>query len=479
MQISKKNSYEIFSKKLFQKIIFKITFQKIIFKKIFQILFLKKEIEIYFFIFLFFFSQKISSQTSDSLKTEIFSLHYQATIIGQHKPRFYAAYSGDNSLQPQTESDYSFTTTLFAGVRVGKNGAIFINPEAASGAGLSGAYGVAASTNGETYRVGNPKLTPNLSRLFYSQIFPLSNDSSYQSPDINTLGGNLPTKYFKATLGKISVVDFFDDNKYSHDPRTQLISWGLMSNGAWDYPADTRGYTPSLVLEYISPTWEYRYALSLEPKEANGQDINYNIGEARAHTIEVTHHFDLGKRSGNIRLLGFLNTANMGSYADVLLQKNSPPDIISTRQVGRTKYGFGISGDMKWNEWVGTFARLSWNDGQNETWAFTEIDQSISAGLSFDGKNWHRENDNIGAALVISGLSDIHRKYLEAGGKGFVLGDGKLNYGIEHLFEIFYSADVWRNKLKLTGVYQFIIYPGYNQDRGPVSVFSVRLHLGI
>ncbi len=490
----------LFSQKKFLKKIFKKSnSKKVIQKNIFQNIFLN---------FLFFFSQKNFAQTSDRSREamhrdsiEKFSLHYQATVIGQYKPTFNAPYSGENSLKPETESQYSFTTTLFAGVRIGKYGALFINPEGASGAGLSGALGIGASTNGETYRVGNPALTFSLARLFYSQIFPLKaagsqksaisdkkkefdsvkliSDSSYQSPDINQLGGYLPEKYFKVTLGKISVSDFFDKNDFSHDPRTQFMSWGLMSNGAWDYPADVRGYTPSLVLEYFSPKWEYRYALSLEPLTANSSEINYNIGEARAHTIEVANHFSLGEKKGTLRLLGFLNTANMGSYTEALRQKSYLPDVISTRQIGRTKYGLGLSADMKYNDWIGMFGRLSWNDGNNETWAFTEIDQSISAGLSFDGKKWHREHDNVGVALVASVLSDIHKKYIAAGGKGFVLGDGKLNYGIETLAEIFYTLNVWQEKLKLTSVYQFIVNPGYNQDRGPVSVFSLRLHLGL
>ena len=315
--------------------------------------------------------------------------------------------------------------------------------------------------------------------MFYSHIFPVTSETTYQSGDINYLGKNLPTKFFKATIGKVSLADFFDINPYSHDPRSQFISWGLMSNGAWDYPADVKGYTPSIVLEYFSPNWEFREAVSLEPLSANGSEMNWNVLQAHGQTFEITHHFNLGKKTGSVRLLGFYNTANMGSYAEALTQKPIKPDVISTRQEGRTKYGFGISSDLKLNDWIGALARLSWSDGNNETWAFTEIDRSVSVGLNFDGKKWHRDYDNIGVAVVASGLSDVHRQYLAAGGNGFELGDGQLNYGIENLSEIYYMLDVWQNKLKLTGVYQFLVNPGYNQSRGPVSIFSLRLHLGL
>lgn len=434
-----------------------------------------------FIVFLFFcYSSKIISQTTDSSKTENFSLHFQSTLIAQYKPSFNAAYSGDQSLQPESETQRSFTSTLFAGMRVGKNGGLFINPEIAYGAALSKAYGVAASSNGETYRVDSVEhLTFTWARVFYSHVFPLTDETNYQSGDLNILGKNMPTKYFKATVGKISLADFFDINPYSHDPRSQFISWGLMGNGAWDYPADVKGYTPSIVLEYFTPNWEFREAVSLEPLQANGAEMNWNALQAHGQTFEITHHFNLGKKSGSLRLLGFYNTANMGSYAEALVQKPINPDVIATRQDGRTKYGLGISTDLKLNDWVGAWTRLSWSDGNNETWAFTEIDRSISGGLNFDGKKWHRNNDNIGFAIVASGLSDVHRRYLAAGGKGFELGDGQLNYGLENLTEIYYMLDVWNNKLKLTGVYQFLNNPGYNQSRGPVSIFSLRLHLGL
>jgi len=196
-------------------------------------------------------SSNFAEQT-DSIKKEVFSIHAQTTIINQNKPSFTAKYSGDNSLSTQQESQISFTSTLYLGTRLWNGASAFINPEIASGSGLSGALGIAAATNGETFRIGDPAPKIYLARLFFTQVFALSDKSSYQASDFNQLAGSLPENYFSLTLGQVSISDFFDDNKFSHDPRTQFMSWGLMSNGAWDYPANTRGYTPSIVLEYVN-----------------------------------------------------------------------------------------------------------------------------------------------------------------------------------------------------------------------------------
>src|SRR6185312_2968490 len=260
----------------------------------------------------FFSAFSTQAQQTDSVLNEKFSFHFQNTIITQYKPAFKAAYTGSNSLIPKEETQTSITATIFAGVKLWKGGSLFINPELAGGAALSQAFGVANATNGETFRVGNPAPTIFLARLFYRQLFSLNKNEKYLSADENQLAGSIPTKYFALTIGKIGVADYFDDNIYSHDPRTQFMAWSLMDNGAWDYPANTRGYTPSIVLEYVTPKNELRYAVSLEPLEANGTEMDWKINKANAHTLEYTHRFLLKEKSGAIRLLGYFNTANMG-----------------------------------------------------------------------------------------------------------------------------------------------------------------------
>ena len=419
-----------------------------------------------------------AQQVTDSLKEERFSVHGQSTFIFQYKPTFSAKYSGANSLVTQEESQMSTTFTLFLGAKLWKGASVFFNPEVAGGSGLSGSFGVAASTNGETYRIGNPSPTFELARLYFTQILALNKESEHQESNQNTLSGNVPTNYFSFTVGKVCISDFFDKNKYSHDPRTQFMSWALMSNGAWDFPANTRGYTPSIVLEWVTPDNELRYGFSLLPTEANGMTMNWDIYKAGSHTLEYTRNYTLSGQKGAVRLVTFLNCGNMGNYNESLALNPTSPNIIDTREYGRTKYGFGINAEQTINKDLGAFFRVGWNDGNNETWAFTEIDRSVSLGLTATGGRWSRPNDNVGLAHVISGLSTPHLNYLKAGGMGFELGDGNLNYSLENLTEFYYSFQMSSN-IFLSATYQHIINPGYNKERGPVDAFSVRLHMQI
>lgn len=416
----------------------------------------------------------------DTLKNDRLSIHLQATVINQYKPSFNAKYSGDNSLITDKESKTSITSTLFLGARLWKGASLFLNPEIAGGSGLSQALGIAAATNGETFRIGSPDPKIYLARLFYKQVFALSNEKTYQPSDANQLGENMPNRYVSFIVGKISEADYFDDNKYSHDPRSQFMSWALMDNGAWDYPANTRGYTPGVVLEYVSPHRELRYGVSLVPLTANGNKMNWSVSRASAHMLELTQRYQLNGKSGALRLLGFFNTTNMGNYRESIAQNPLAPDIVSTRKYGNTKYGLAINAEQDINESLGLFFRASWNDGHNETWVFTEIDRSLSIGASMTGQKWNRKNDTMGLAYVVSGLSKPHREYLQADGKGFILGDGNLNYSWEHLAELYYSAELIKNQVYLSGAYQLLVNPGYNKDRqGPVNIFSIRVHAKI
>jgi high affinity Mn2+ porin len=419
---------------------------------------------------------KVNGQQSDTAKSEKFSFHSQTTVITQYKPAFHSKYSGENSLLSSEETQTSITSTIYAGAKLWKGASAFINPEISGGSGLSSVLGVADALNGETFRVGSTEPKVYLARLFFRQIFPLKSSTFFQSSDINKLSERLPTDYLSLTIGKICIADYFDNNSFSHDPRTQFLSWGLMSNGAWDYPANTRGYAPSIVVEYVSKSSELRYGISLMPLEANGNKMNWAVKKASSHTLEYTMNYTLGGKIGSIRLLTFFTTANMGNYNNSIDLNPSLPDIVSTRKYGNTKYGFCVNIEQYLNKDIGVFVRGSWNDGKNETWAFTEIDRSVSAGLSSNGKKWNRSGDNIGLAYVVSGISKPHHDYLKAGGNGFMLGDGNINYSVEQLAEFYYSFELLKNNIYLSGTYQFLINPGYNRDRGPVNIFSVRVH---
>ena len=419
-----------------------------------------------------------AQQSTDSLKEERFSIHGQSTVITQYKPAFSANYTGTNSLVPQSETQISNTYTLFLGARLWKGASVYFNPEVAGGSGLSGSLGVGASTNGETYRISNAAPSFELARLYFTQVIPLSKETTYKESDQNQLSGYLPASYISVTAGKICVSDFFDLNSYSHDPRTQFMSWALMSNGAWDFAANTRGYTPSIVLEWVTPRNEIRYDFSLLPKVANGMDMNWNIQEARSQTIEYTRNYSISGEKGSVRLLSYMNVCNMGSYNESVALHSSVPDITATRQNNRVKYGFGLNAEQAISNDLGAFFRAGWNDGNTETWAFTEIDRTVSLGLSGKGNRWNRPDDCVGIATVLSGLSAAHMNYLKAGGKGFELGDGNLNYSAENLTECYYSFQLSKN-ISLSATYQYLIHPGYNKDRGPVNVFSARVHLQI
>jgi high affinity Mn2+ porin len=254
------------------------------------------------------------------------------------------------------------------------------------------------------------------------------------------------------------------------------MSWGLFASGAYDYPADTRGYTWGAAADLSLGWWSARAAVVLEPQYANLMPMDWNIGRSRGIVGEFEGRFELGGRKGAARVLGFLNTARMGSYRQALEDPSFGLDVTATRAYGRTKAGFVASANQDLGDGLGTFARVSWNDGANETWAFTEIDRSFAAGALQSGLRWGRPGDEAGVALVVSGLSGLHRRYLAAGGYGFIIGDGALNYGPEVLGEIFYRAAL--TPLISAGVnYQPVINPAYNRDRGPIHVFTFRVHV--
>jgi carbohydrate-selective porin OprB len=277
------------------------------------------------------------------------------------------------------------------------------------------------------------------------------------------------------TAGKFSLNDLFDNNTYSHDPRTQYLNWALMDNGAWDYAADTRGYTWGLAVEYRYQAMSFRFASVLEPKEANQMAMDTNLLQAHGDNGEVEYRYQLRNHPGVIRVLGYMNHANMGSYADAIANPaDSGPDVTQSRAY-RTKYGFGLNLEQELSPSVGVFSRMGWNDGRTETWAFTEIDSTFSVGASFRGEPWGRKDDNLGLALILNGLSADHRAYLAAGGQGFIIGDGSLNYAPEQILEAYYSLKLWRS-FAASGDVQWVKNPAYNADRGSTTILALRAH---
>jgi high affinity Mn2+ porin len=423
-------------------------------------------------------SAQVNYHSVDSI--EKWNFHYQLTIIDQSHNSFNAPYAGANSLGSQHDEALSLTTTLFIGRQLWHNAALYFNPEISGGKGVGGTLGVAGFPNGETFRIGNATPTLYLGRLFFRQIIALKPEDELIQSDNNQLKQYVPKERLVISAGKFSLSDFFDSNNYSHDPRTQFMNWALMSNGAWDYPANTRGYTDGLALEYVNPSWALRYAAALEPTYANGPDFDYRFTRALGQTIEFTKNVKLNGHTGAVRFLAYRNASKAPNYAQAttafLNKTDTALEVNNGKNYGGIKYGFGVNADQELSKSVGVFIRAGWNDGKTATWAFTEIDRTLSIGLNYKGIKYKRPDDNFGLAALVNGISKEHQNFLAVGGYGFLLGDGKLNYATENIAEVYYSAKLNKNFF-LTGDYQFVQNPAYNADRGPVSFIAVRAHV--
>ena len=417
------------------------------------------------------------AMAQDTVKQQKLNFHFQQTVITQYKPSFSAPYTGVNSLSTASETQSSITSTLFTGAKLWKGAEAYFNPEISGGAGLSKTLGLAGFPNGETFRVGSAEPKIYIARLYFKQIFEWGTEKDTIDDDANQLAGIRSKKYFSIAIGKFGMADFFDGNNFSHDPRTQFMNWSLMDNGAWDYPANTRGYVFGATAELGQPDWTLRVALTMVTTQANESIWDSKIGKANTETIEFEKRYAIGGQKGTIRILTFLNNGKSGNYKLAIAQNPSAPNVDTTQAYGRHKYGFGISADQYLAKDFGVFAKLSYNDGHTQTWFFTEIDRSLSFGGVLKGTSWKRKNDELGLAFVANGLSADHKNYLSAGGDGFLIGDGKLNYSPELIAEFYYKADIFQQKFWLSPDYQFILHPAYNADRGPVHVFGIRAHV--
>ena len=408
---------------------------------------------------------------------ERYSFHFQSTVATQYHPAFHSPYTGRNSLSGDAESATALVSTLFADLRVWPGGELLFDPELSGGKGLSSTLGVAAFPSGIVYRVGDPAPAVYVARIALSQTFGLGGGKVINQAGPNELAGVRDRDQLAITVGRLSVIDVFDGNRYANDATERFFNWALFASGAWDYPADTRGYTWGALADLAIDWWSARAGIALEPKYANQAQMDWRVGKAHGLMAEYEARYALRGLPGACSLLLFLNTARMGSYAQVLADPMAYGNsVVATRADGRTKYGFALSLEQQVTHGLGAFLRLSANDGAHESWAFTEIDRSAAAGVVQDGELWHRNRDEAGIAVVADGLAADHRRYLAGGGYGFILGDGALNYGAEVIGEAYYKLQL-ANFIALSGIYQAILHPGYNQDRGPVHVLTARLHV--
>jgi high affinity Mn2+ porin len=405
----------------------------------------------------------------------------QVNIVFQAHPAFHALYSGPNSLSARGEHATSQVLTLYTGYQLAKHTEALFDLESAGGRGISDALGLAGFTNVDVVR--NPALgsKPYVARAMLHQVFALSTKDEKAERTSTSLLTDLPTRRLELRAGKMSLADYFDVNSVGSDSHLQFLNWTAVNNGAYDYAADTRGYTVAAMVEYQDHSWGVRFAEALMPKVANGPKLDFNLMRARSENIEVEFRPELRKEKKTaLRLLSFINHADMGSYREAvqafLAGTDPQPTIEAHRKQGRIKYGFGMNAEQEMTKTVRVFGRLGWNEGQNESFAYTEVDQAAEAGADWRLERLQRPMDKVGAAFMTNGISRLHQLYLALGGNGFLLGDGRLTYGREDILETYYNAHMWR------GVYvspelQWAVHPGYNRDRGPVVVPGIRLHL--
>lgn len=419
-----------------------------------------------------------SADPNAVVPAERWNLYYQATSIGQTHATFRSPYQGRFSFLNQREYDASLTTTLFLGARLADNLRFYFDPEIAGGRGLSNVNGIANPPNGEMPRVLTATPKPYIARLYLAYDVGFGDAREHFESDLNQLGGDRPMTRYTVTVGRFSIEDFFDNNPYSHDPRTQFEAWGLMANGAWDYPADTRGYTWGMVHEFHTSSWSWRYGSIAEPSIANGERFDRRLFVDRGDVFEEERRFSFGTHAGAVRFLEYTNHTHSGAYADALKladQTGARPDVTAVRRYGTRKYGFGINAGQEIAKNIGVFMRLGWNDGKTQDFAFTAIDRLASAGVSVNGARWNRKNDVLATSFTAAGISGVHALYLQRGGYDFLIGDGTLNYAPEYLWESYYSARLF------PGLYASIDAEhynnlAYNHDRGPVWVLGLRLH---
>ena len=406
------------------------------------------------------------------------SLHFQATGIYQGYPAFHSPYQGPNSLSGGTQLRETLSATAFLGYRLPwSGGALYFDPELTQGFGVSHGEGVEGFPNGEAEKGGAATPVPNVARLFLRQIIGLGGPQEKIADDENALATMADIDRVTVTAGKFAANDMFDDNPYSHDPRSQFLNLSLSESAAWDYPADQKGYTDGLAVEFNQRRWALRGGWFLEP-EANGRDLDPRFLKRYGAVLELETRHALWGEPGTLRTLVFVNRTPQGDYDDALALAAAEGAIPSTAAVRRDHWKIGAALNLAQaiTDTLGAFLRLSWNDGRSEGWAFTDIDRGLAAGLSLKGAAWRRPQDTVGLGGALNGLSKPARNYFAAGGLGILAGDGRLNYAAEGGAEVYYAIGLAR-WVALTFDYQFVADPAFNQDRGPVSIFASRLHL--
>lgn len=410
-------------------------------------------------------------------ESDDWNVHAQTTVLPQGYGPIHSPYASPLSLPGGGQFQATWTTTAFLGARLWDGGEFYFNPELAQGFGINGTLGLAGFSNGEAQKAGAPFPRIRAQRYYFRQTFGLGGEQEEVPDAANQLAGKRDVDRVTLIVGRFAVGDFFDGNSYAKDPRADFMNWAMWASAAYDFPADLPGYTRGAVVELNRKDWAVRAGLFQVPDAPNSDVLVFKTGGA---VVEFEERHSIFDQPGKLRVGTFYNSGNTANYREVVAIAAANPaldinDITIANQRDRSKYGFYVNLEQQIVKDVGLFARASWNDGQNQILSFTDIDRSVSGGLSIKGSHWGRPDDTIGIGGAVNGLSDAHRDFLAAGGTGLLIGDGRLNYSPERILEAYYAwkLNSWTT---MTFDYQFITNPAYNADRGPVSIFSGRLH---
>jgi len=407
-------------------------------------------------------------------ESDRWEIHGQTTYLPQGYPRFRALYTGTNSLTPAPQAQATWSNSLYLNARLWEGGEVYYNPELLQGFGLNDTVGAAGFPSGEAQKSNFPYPHYNTSRLFLRQTFGFGGEQEELASGPGQLSGKVDVSRLTVQAGKFAVLDVFDGNSYAKDTRKDFMNWSMWAPGAFDYSADKVGLTYGATAELNQKQWALRSGYFLMQSVSNANNFDTKVFERGTYALELETRFSLFNQPGKLRTIAWLNSAFSGSYRETLNNPAFNLDIAQTR-TGRIKYGYVVSLEQALTDEVGVFGRWSWNDGKTEIMAFTDIDASLSLGASIKGTRWGRPDDVVGIGGAINALSRDHRDFIAAGGLGVLIGDGQLNYRRERILESYYAFAL-NKQLTLTGDYQLITNPAYNADRGPVHVFSGRLH---
>ena len=408
---------------------------------------------------------------------EWFGIHGQTTVVGQYHPAYGSPFSGANSLASDNGGDETVDATLFVGVRLSKEMELYVNPEVDQGFGLSNTLGAAGFPSAEAYKIGAHDPYYEIHRAFGRYTLGLGGAEETIEPGANQLAGTRPADNVTVTVGKFSAVDIFDTNSYAHDPRSDFLNWSLVDSGAYDYASNAWGYTYGAAVEWTQSWWTLRFGgfdLSNVPNQVN-LDPTFSQFEL---VTEAEERHQLFGHPGKVKVLFFNNRGRMANYNDAVRlaqETGTTPDVSLVRRYG-SRPGAALNLEQEILPDLGAFARASLNDGHKETFDFTDINQSIAAGVSLAGNRWGRPNDTVGLAGVVNDISHDARNYFAAGGIGVLIGDGQLpNAGLEQILEAYYKASV-TEAINVTVDYQHITNPAYDAARGPVDILGLRVH---